>query len=424
MSGPLEGLKVVELATAIQGPAVGLYFANMGAEVIKVEPPTGDPSRHFRGANNTLPADALGSQFVAMNKGKRSVVVDMHTELGRAVMQRLLERADVFFSNFRAAALARMGLSLETLPAQHPRLVVGHVNGFGPLGEDADKAMLDGAAQARGGLAAMSGAPGETPMPPGAAVADHAGAMQLALACVTALVHRGATGRGQLVRTSSLGAQLWLQMWELQHSALTGVALSRDGSHNPSIKAPYGVYTCADGVPILFVVAMTDDAWTAFWLFADRPEALLMEEWDTPGKRIGVTGDDAGLAEIRALVRDAFAAKPFAEWEQFLASQPEIIWERVRGYDDVLNDPQNLANGYVQDIDLPVTGRTKTVGTLMDFAATPTTLPAPPPGLGEHTAAVMADLGFGIAAVEAAQAHAAAVREEMHAASWMRTKRA
>ena len=413
MSGPLAGLKVVELATAIQGPGTGLYFANMGADVIKVEPPMGDLSRYYRGVNNTLPADALCSQFLAMNKGKRSIVLDLHTELGRAVMQRLLAGADVFFSNYRATALARMGLDLDVLAAEHTGLVIGHVNGFGPKGPDADKAMLDGAAQARGGLASLCGVAGDTPTPPGAAVADHAGAMQLALACVTALVSRAATGRGQVVRTSSLGAQLWLQMWELQHTALTGVALSREGSHNPNIKAPYGVYTCADGVPILFVVAMTDDAWTAFWLFVDQPEALLLKEWDSPAKRIGMMSGASGVEEIRALVRDAFAAKPFAEWEGFLASQPEIIWERVRGYDDVLTDPQNLANGYVANIDLPVTGKTQTVGTLMDFGATPTALPAAPPILGGHTAEVMAALGFGAEDIKAVQAHGDAVREEM-----------
>lgn len=416
MSGPLAGLKVVELATAIQGPAAGLYFANMGAEVIKVEPPMGDLSRYYRGVNNTLPADALCSQFLAMNKGKRSVVLDLHTALGRAVMGRLLAGADVFLSNYRATALARMALDLETLPAAYPRLVVGHVNGFGPRGPDADKAMLDGAAQARGGLASMCGMAGETPTPPGAAVADHAGAMQLALACVTALVSRAASGRGQVVRTSSLGAQLWLQMWELQHSALTGVALSREGTHNPNIKSPYGVYTCADGVPILFLVAMTDDAWTAFWLFVDQPEVLLLKEWDSPAKRIGMVSGASGVEEIRALVRAAFAAKPFAEWERFLTSEPEIIWERVRGYDDVLTDPQNLANGYIADIDLPVTGKTQTVGTLMDFGATPTALPAPPPALGGHTAEVMAELGFGAEDIKAVQAHGDAVREEMYSA--------
>ena len=415
MPGPLAGLRVVELATAIQGPAVGLYFANMGADVIKVEPPMGDPSRYHRGVNNNLPEDALCSQFLAMNKGKRSVSLDLHTNLGRDAMQRLLAGADVFCSNYRASALDRMGLRFEALLEQHPRLVIGHVNGFGPQGEDADKAMLDGAAQARGGLAGMTGPQGETPMPPGVAVADHAGAMQLALGCATALVTRAATGRGQLVQTSSLGAQLWLQMWELQHSAITGVSLSREGAHHPNIKAPYGVYTTADGVSIVFVVAMTDDAWTDFWVFMERPEALLMEEWDSTAKRVGMVPSEKGLREIRQLMTEAIGSKSFAELAAFFASQPEIIWERVRSHDEVLADPQNIANDYIVDIDLPVTGATKTVGALMAFSATPPPHLCAPPALGAHTAEVLAEVGFAKADVQAVQTHSESVREQTYA---------
>ena len=416
MPGPLSGLRVVELATAIQGPAVGLHFANMGADVIKVEPPMGDASRYHRGVNNTLPSEVDGAQFIAMNKGKRSVVLDLHVEPGPQVMHALLATADVFLSNFRTAALVRMSLDLDELAARYPRLVVGHVNGFGPRGPDAGKAMLDGAAQARGGLASMSGHADSTPTPPGATVADHAGAMQLALACVTALVTRATTGRGQVVRTSSLGAQLWLQMWELQHSFLTGTPLSRDGVHHPNLKAPYGVYTTSDGVHILFVTAVTNEAWSDFWIFVDRPDVILLEDWDSPGKRIGAAGSGAGVPEIRALVRGAFASKPWSDWEPFLNAQPELIWERVRDHADVQLDPQNAANNYVVDLELPLVGKTSTVGTLMDFSATPTPPPVPPPSLGAHTGEVMTALGFDAEAVDRVTEHATETRQAMLAA--------
>ena len=416
MSEPLSGLRVVELATAIQGPAVGLHFANMGADVVKVEPPMGDASRYHRGVNNTLPEHTDGAQFIAMNKGKRSVVLDLHAEPGPQVMHALLANADVFLSNYRTAALARMSLDLDQLSARYPQLVIGHVNGFGPRGPDAAKAMLDGAAQARGGLVSLSGHPDATPTPPGAAVADHAGAMQLALGCVTALVTRAATGRGQVVRTSSLGAQLWLQMWELQHSFLTGVPLSRDGGHHPNIKAPYGVYTTSDGVHILFVTAITNEAWSDFWIFVDRPDVILLEDWDSPGKRVGAGGSGAGVDEIRALVRDAFASRTWSEWAGFLNAQPEMVWERVRDHADVRDDPQNAANDYVADIELPHVGKTSTVGTLMDFSATPTATPAPPPGLGAHTGEVMTALGFDAEAIAKVTEHAAETRDEMLAA--------
>ena len=416
LTGPLAGLKVVEIATAIQGPAVGLHFANMGAAVVKVEPPLGDPSRLHRGVNNALPVDALGTQFVAMNKGKRSISLDVHTPLGLRAVERLVAEADVFISNYRASALTRMGLDLDQLAAKHPRLIVGHVNGFGPRGPDADKAMLDGAAQARGGVNSLTGYPQDAPMPTGVAIGDHAGAMQLALACTTALVTRSITGRGQVVRTSSLGGQLWLQMWELQHSFMTGTPLTRSGPHHRNISSPYGVYTTKDGVGICFVTAMVDDAWSDFWIFVDRPEVLLMEQWDSAGKRIGMAGSDDGLAEIRTHMQSAFASKTFGEWREFLGTQPDIIWEQVRTHADVAVDPQNVANDYVVDLELPQSGPTKTVGTLMEFSGTPTTHPRLPPELGEHSEEILRECGFTDVETTSVVDHAMNVREEMYRA--------
>ena len=415
MPGPLSGIRVIELAIAIQGPAVGLHFANMGAEVIKVEPPFGDASRYGKGVNNTLPDEVPGSQFIAMNKGKRSVVLDLHTDLGREAMHRLLEEADVFISNYRLEALARMGLDTRTLTESYSQLVVGHVNGFGPQGDDASKAMLDGAAQARGGLVSLTGMPGETPMLPGAAVADHAGGMQLALGCMTALVARAGTGRGQLVETSSLGGQLSLQMWELQHSALTGAPLSREGRHHPNIKSQYGIYQTADGHSLLFVTAKTNEAWDALWIFLERPDVLLLEEWNTPAKRLGFAGADEGLADIRATMREAIGSKSFPELRAFLYSEPEIIWEQVRGHEEVLSDPQNLANGYVTDLELPIAGTVKTIGPLIDFSDTRPAAVQPPPALSAHTTDVLSDLGFTDVEIRSVLDHSEQIRAELYA---------
>ena len=413
MPGPLDGLRIIEMATAIQGPAVGLFFANMGADVIKVEPPTGDASRLYRGPNNSLPQDAPAPAFVAFNKGKRSVTLDVHSELGRSVMARLLDEADVFFSNFRAGALERMGLGLDELAAKYPRLVIGHVNGFGPHGPDADKAMLDGAAQARGGLMSLSGRPGEIPNPPGAALADTGGGLQLALACVTALVARAATGTGQVVRTSSLGMQVWLQQWEIQHAAMTGSALTREANHHPIMRAPYGVYETADGEYIMFVVAMTNDAWDAFWIFADQPERILDENWDDALKRIGAAGSTDGLADIRSAMKDAFRSRSTDDWVTFLYEQPEIIWERIRGHEEVLADRQNIENGYITDVDLDVVGATRTPGTLMEFSDTATGAIRRPPALGEHSREVLGELGFSEQEADAISERCEQVRRDL-----------
>ncbi len=414
---PLSGIRVLEMATAIQGPGAALYLADMGAEVIKVEPPLGDGSRYHRGANNTLPPDAMGSQFISMNRGKRSVCIDFHTELGRRVVKRLLGETDVFLTNFRTSALTRMGLDFATLHARYPKLIHASVNGFGPLGPDADKAMLDGAAQARGGVIALTGSPDGPAMPPGPSIADTAGAMQFSLAVMTALFARERTGQGQQVRSSSLGAQLFLQMWELQHSIITGQSLTRVGAHHPNILSPYGVYQTCDGGAFLFAVAMSDESWLAFCEFAGLPDLAADPHWNSGSKRIGYAGDAGNVDVSRARMREAFAKKTTDEWAAFLTTQPEIIYERVRDYADVLADPQNAANGYIVDMDLPVIGPSKVVGNLIGLSATPGSVKGPPPALGEATAEVMRRLDFTDAEIESVQQQANAQRELAMAAA-------
>jgi crotonobetainyl-CoA:carnitine CoA-transferase CaiB-like acyl-CoA transferase len=417
MTEPLTGIRVMEMATAIQGPGAAVYLSDMGAEVIKVEPPIGDGSRYHRGANNTHPAEIMNSQFVAMNRGKRSVCIDFHTELGRKVVDRLLGECDVFLTNFRTSALRRMGLDFETLHGRYPRLIHASVNGFGPLGPDADKAMLDGAAQARGGIIAITGPANGPAMAPGAAIADTGGAMQFALAVMTALFARERTGIGQQVRSSSLGAQLFLQMWELQHSIITGKSLTRAGAHHPNILSPYGVYRTRDGGAFLFAVAMSDESWLAFCDFAGLPDLAADVHWNTGGKRIGYAGDPDNVEASRARMAEAFAQKTTAEWAGFLATQPEIIYERVRDYTDVLADPQNAANDYIVDMELPVIGPSKVVGNLIDLSATPGSVKGPPPALGEGNAEIMSRLGFGAHEIEAVTAQASAQREALLAAA-------
>src|SRR3954452_19195090 len=232
----------------------------------------------------------MGTQYVAMNRGKRGIVVDAHSEVGGEVMERLLARADVFITNYRREALERMGLGYAEVAALNPGLVYARVSGFGALGPDADKAMLDGAAQARSGLASISGPADGPPMPPGAAIADHSGSMQLALGVMTALYARERTGRGQEVNTSALGAMMWIQAWEIAHSSMSDEPLRREGQHNPNIRCPYGVYETNDGGAFLLAVAMSNESWDDFWIFAEQPEVVADGRWNTVAKRIGARG--------------------------------------------------------------------------------------------------------------------------------------
>ena len=370
-NGPLTGITVVDMTVAIQGPHAGAYLADMGAEVVKVERPGGELNRYVRGPGFAPPPEVMGTQYVAMNRGKRGIVVDVHTDLGREVLTRLVARADVFVTNYRREALERMGVSYEQVSAHNPRLVYARVSGFGRLGPDADKAMLDGAAQARGGLAAISGPADGPPMPPGAAIADHSGAMQLALGIMTALYARERTGRGQEVNTSSLGALMWIQSWEITHSAMSDETLRREGQHNPNIRCPYGIYETKDGGAFLLAVAMSDESWDDFWVFVERPEIVLDPRWDNVAKRIGARGSTDGVDDIRQAVREAFASRTTAEWTEFFAGQPEIIYERVQDYDELLADPQVAANGYLVDVEVPKFGTARVVTNVVHLSDTP-----------------------------------------------------
>ncbi len=416
MAEPLTGFRVVEMTIAVQGPAAALYLADMGAEVIKVEPPLGDASRYGRGRGNELPENDMGPQFVACNRGKRSVCVDLSTELGIEAVHKLLETADVYLTNYREPALRKMGLDYATLSERYPELVYASVNGFGPKGRDADKAMLDGAAVARGGLAHMTGAANGPPNVPGAIVGDTAGAMQLALGVVTALLARERGAGGQCVQTSALGTQLWLQQWELTHVSMTGAALNRDGNHHPNIRGPYGIYETSDGGAILIAATMQQDDWDAFCVFGGVAELAVDPRLQTSAQRLGEGLTEADSAEIRGKLQWAFAQKTAMEWDDFLRTQPEIIWERVRDWHEVLEDEQSLVNDYFVDIDVPGLGTHTTVGTLVKMSQTPGSVKGGPPQLGEGNVELLGAAGMSSETITevtqaAADAKAAALAE-------------
>ena len=393
--GPLTGIRVVDVTVAVQGPHASAYLADMGADVVRVEPPGGELNRYVRSPGYQHALDVLGTQHVAMNRGKRAIAVDAHSELGREVIDRLVDGADVLVTNYRREALDRMGLGFERVAARNAELIYARVSGFGSQGPDADKAMLDGAAQARSGLSAMTGPTDGPPCPPGSAVADHAGSMQLALGVMTALYARTRTGRGQEVNTSSLGAMMWLQAWELANADMAAEPTARSGAHHPLIPCPYGVYETSDGGSFLLAVALADEAWDAFWTFAGRPETVLDTRWNTAAKRIGARGSNDGVEQIRELTREAFASRTTAEWDDFLAAQPQIIFERLQSYEEVLGDPMVEANGYLSEVDVQGFGPARVVSNVVQLSDTPGIgVQGPAPLLGQHTDEIMSELEF------------------------------
>ena len=306
----------------------------------------------------------------------------------------LLADADVFLTNYRESTLGRMGLGYEALKKRFPRLVYASVNGFGPAGPDADKAMLDSAAASRSGLVHHTGYRDREPTLAGAIIVDTAGAMQLALGVMTALLARERHGEGQRVQTSALGASLWLQQWELTHVAMTGAVLVRDGNHHPNLKGPYGVYLTRDGGAITIAQTMTEEAWDAFCIYAELVDLAADPRYQTPRQRLGEDLTEEDSIEIRAQISAAFAKKTTQEWVDFLYTQPEIIWERARSWHEVLEDEQNHANNYLTHIDVPGAGPCKTVGNLVRLSGTPGSVKGNPPELGEANEELLGAAGI------------------------------
>ena len=393
MSGPLEHLRVIDMGVAIQGPGAALFVRDMGAEVIKIEAPIGESSRYHRGFGNDLPQGTPGSQFIAMNRGKRSLCLDVTTDLGLQAMHRLLKTADVFITNFRLSALDRLQLGYEHVHELNPSLVYASANGYGPNGPDAEKAMVDGTAIVRGGLASVTGYD-DGPLLPGAMIADTSSAMFFTAAIVTALVARERDGVGQLVQTSALGSQLWLQMWELTHAWMTSSKIPRIGPHHINMPGPYGIYETSDGGHYLFAMVNANEAWDAFWIFANAPEEALDERWDTPMKRVIGEVSHEDVEELQGKIRSVFKTKSTQEWQTFLSSQPDIIWERVQNYEEVRTDPQVVTNGYVEQMPVSDLVETSVVGNLAQFSQTPSSTHGPPPKLGEHNGELLTELGF------------------------------
>ena len=393
---PLEGLRVVEFAIAIQGPLAGGFLADMGADVIKVEPPGGDPNRWFPGVNWPHGRQTPGSQFLSVSHGKRSIALDIHTELGRDALFRLVDRADIFLSNFREDSLIRLGLGYEDLAQRNERLIYAVANGFGHEGPDRDKRMTDQYAQARSGIAGVTGEPGSPMLIPGAVIGDTSGAMGLALGIMTALAARQLHGIGQRVRSSSYGVMVWMQGWELNHSSITGQLLQRDGPHHPNVPGIVGIYETADGGAFCVGVG-SDDAWREFCQFGGIPELADDARWDSFEKRSPM--QDIQWVEHSRQLRPDFARamrnRTTAEWEDFFDQRrDDIMYQRVFDYEDVMADPQALENGYIVEKDVPGVGPRKMAGQPLQFSATPASAKPWFADLGQHTAEIMNELGF------------------------------
>jgi len=399
MMGPLEGVRVVELGVWIAGPAAGGILADWGADVVKIEPPgVGDPARLFQ---QMLGADLpFNPPFEMDNRGKRSIGVDLGKPAGRVLAGELIARADVFVTNVRPAALARLGLDAETLLAKYPRLVYGLITGYGIAGAEKDKAAYDIAGfWARSGIAHMLTQPGSHPPFQRGGMGDHGTGMVLAGAISAALVARERTGKGQLVSTSLYRQGLYTLSFDLATALRLGTGLAvarRAAMGNPCINN----YQAKDGKWFWVVGLEADRHWPPLCRAAGHPEWAHDPRFATPRDR-------AKNAEaLIALLDAAFAEKPRAEWAQIFDGIEDMWWAPVQDIEEVIADPQARAAGAWCEV--PDDGATTTFpATPADFAGTPWAPRWMAPTRGQHSDEVLRELGKSEADVAALRASGA-----------------
>ena len=384
MPGPLDGVRVVELGVWVAGPAAGGILADWGADVIKIEPPTGDPARTFqRMLGGDMPTNP---PFELDNRSKRSVVIDLGTDEGRAIAVELIDGADVFLTNIRMQALERVGLDHEALLARNPRLVYALITGYGLDGPDANKPAYDIAAWwSRSAIASLlTPRDGELPFQRGG-MGDHTVAMSGAGMVSAALLARERTGQGQLVSTSLLRQGVYTVGFDVNVTVMWGQGIgigSRAAMPNPAMNN----YTAGDGRRFWIVGLEGERHWPPLARAVGHEEWIDDERYSTPLARF--TNARELIAELDAI----FATRPLDAWAEVFAEEPEFFWAPVNTVDELLVDPQFAASGALVEVPDGGSGTTM-VATPVDFHGTPSTPRSTAPELGAHTAEVLTELG-------------------------------
>jgi crotonobetainyl-CoA:carnitine CoA-transferase CaiB-like acyl-CoA transferase len=383
MAGPLDGIRVVELGVWVAGPAAGGILADWGADVVKIEPPTGDPARLF-GRMLGLD-DGSNPPFEMDNRSKRSIVLDLSTDGGLATARQLLASADVFITNVRPDALARLDLDYPKVAALNPGLVYGLITGYGETGPEANRPAYDVAAfWARSGVANLLTRPGDSPPFQRGGMGDHTTGMTLAAAVNAALVARARTGEGQLVTTSLYRQGTYTVSFDLNTFLLSGRPIAigqRETMFNPCMNN----YLAADGKRLWIVGLEADRHWPSLCRAVGHPEWLDDSRFTTARDRA------INSRELIATLDDIFATKTLAEWAQAFDAEPELFWSPVNSMEDVLGDEQFHAAGGL--VDVPDEGGSlPMIATPADFHGTPWAPRSTAPKLGEHTEEILAEL--------------------------------
>lgn len=389
---PLTGLRVLDLTRVLSGPFCTMLLADMGAEVIKIESlPHGDPIRAQGATRN-----GVSYYFANFNRNKKSITLNLKSPEGVALFERLVAGADVVVDNFRPGVLDRLGLGRDRLRSLRPGLVCCSISGFGETGPYRDRPAFDFIAQAMSGFMSMNGERGGQPLRSGLPVSDLVAGMYAAIGILAALVGRARTGEGDVVTTSLTAGLVSFLSYASSHYFATGEVLGRTGNDHP-ISAPYGMFPTADGA---IAIAPADDDF-----FRRLMRALgLAAEIDRPEFASNRTRVQH-RALIDGMVTDRLKAHGSAHWIEAL-NAGGVPCGPVYSVSQVFDDPQVVDQQLALAFDDPKHGPVKVLAPAVQFADHPARGPHSVPGLGEHTAEILAELGLDAAAIAGLAARA------------------
>jgi CoA:oxalate CoA-transferase len=380
MAGPLDGIRVLDLTQVLFGPFATMILSDLGAEVIKIErPKIGDIAR----GNGPL-VRGLSSYFLSLNRGKKSVTLNLTTEQGVEVFLKLTKNADVLVQNFTPGTMEKLGLSYEKVREHNPKIIYVAGSGFGQYGPYAEKSAFDIIIQAMGGIMSITGEEGGPPVRPGASYGDIAAGLFLCIAILAALQERNTSGEGQFVDISMLDCQVTVLENAFVRYLNTGEIPHAIGTRHPVI-APFQAFQTKDGYIAVALRGGVKDQWPLYCAAIDRVDII-----DDPRFRNGWLRTQ-NYEALKPILTEAMKAKTTREWVEEL-EQVGIPCGPVNTIDQVASDPQILAREMIIDVQHPDAGKFKVVNTPFKFSRTPYKAERASPNLGEHTEDILSQL--------------------------------